>query len=380
MKKTNKNKIVTGYNLLVIIIIFISFCKFTRAACNIENDNVRAVSLKILQQEVEKCQDISRCSKEVLELGRLTEVMGYVFDERSKDIILLGCVNSNLPAIYTKDFVVALKNAWMDYAEMRGNTYYYSNPGCSIDPDPNLMQELVNVGNKILSSSMEEADKKLDEWHNVCKKPQNVRVLGIPFDTHFAKIMVKADYDMKNLVDGTDEVGIPGFRALMNMKIDEIREDIRNNRQPSVSISMNRFWFYPGVNIYEKDNGIVVIKKCPVTLLTENEYSSSGSKTDPLAKKFTENVTVFYKELAQKRPIYKELENLFHLVAIAKILEYRNTNNPDIENILSYFLNNYIVPENSVEKRLPGRSTIKKLEARKEYEYGYQLLRMWLPS
>ena len=44
--------------------------------------------------------------------------------------------------------------------------------------------------------------------------------MGVPFDTHFAKVMVNADYYMKRLVNGSVDLNVAGFRSLMSMSVD----------------------------------------------------------------------------------------------------------------------------------------------------------------
>jgi hypothetical protein len=137
----------------------------------------------------------------------------------------------------------------MKYAVLKGNTRYYSDPGCSIDPDPQIIQLLQILGKNQLSSSVDEKEKGLKEWHKICHSPQKVRVLGIPFYSHFAHVMVKADYDMKMLVDGSDTLNLPGFNALTKMTLQRVKTDLLQGGQASIPLAaMNRFWFYPGEN------------------------------------------------------------------------------------------------------------------------------------
>ncbi|MFO7889182.1 MAG: DUF1598 domain-containing protein [bacterium] len=351
----------------------------TDSTNELENDTFRAVSLTRMQQNFKNSREDGRYSQELEQLGGLKEITGIMFDDSYKDMILIGITDASLPVIYTEDFVVALRNAWMKYADLRGNTYYYSSPGCSIDPDQQIIQKLNIIGNKVLSSTtVEQTKKELQEWHSICRKPQEIRIMGIPFNSHFAEVIVKADYDMKNIVNGTDSVGIPGLYSLMDMKENQVLEKIQNNEPVSVSLSMNRFWFYPGENMYEESEGVLLIKQCPVHLLTENEYHSSGNKVDPLAKKFAHDLTDHYEQLAERRSIYRELHNLFCLVSIAGILEYKNTGS--IEQRLNYLLNEFSLPQTQVNRSLPGQSAIREFEHREELANGYSVLHMWLPS
>jgi len=347
----------------------------------------RAVSLRVLQERLKACQKKGPCPKELLELAGLTRIIGYVVDEKNHDIILLGQVNLDLPPIYLDDFVVALRNTWLKYAVLKGNTYYYSDPGCSIDPNPKVIERLKNAGEHILkASSVSEIERAIERWHDICRSPQWVRVLGIPFDTRFAWVMVKADYDMKKLADGSDSISVPRFASLTGITLDKAKEDVLQGRPISIPFSsMNRFWFYPGENCYVQEKGVVTIKQCQVMLLTEEEYLNKRGeivgkgRPNSLAKSFAENFTVEYAEVAKQRPIYTELENLFRFVALAKIIKFKSPHQ-EAKLDLGYLLDRYPISKTSVSRHLKGRSNVGRFEHRRDFPGGYQIAQLRLPS
>jgi hypothetical protein len=346
----------------------------------------RALSLKVLQERLKTHHNKGSYPQELAHLAGLNRIIGFVIDEARHDIVLVGEVDESLPPLYLEDFVIALRNAKLKYAELRGNTYYYSNPGCSIDPDTSAVQKLYETGNQLFStSSVEEVEETIKKWHSICRSPQQVRVMGIPFDTRFACIMVTADYDMKSLVDGSDSLGIPGFLSLTDMTINIARESIKKGKPVSLSFSMNRFWFYPGENRYLEDDGAVIIKQCPVVLLSEEEFLSKRGgivgrgQPDPLAHDFTEKFTSRYAAIAAQRPVYTELENLFRFVALAKIIDLKSADaKAGLD--LSYLMDEYRVQMVPVKRQLEGRSSVKGFEHRRDYNGGYQIARLWLPS
>jgi hypothetical protein len=216
------------------------------------------------------------CPQNILELCGLKKIYGYVLDDKNKDIILVGKVDTSSPPLYLEDFVIALRNIWWKYAPLEGNTYYYSYPGCSIDPDSETLQKLQQLGGTILSTSTE-VESILQNWRTTCSQPQKVKVLGIPFDTRFAKVMVEADYFMKRIVNGSDSLGIDGLESLIDMALVKAKQDIIKKRPISIPF-LNRFWFFPGENRYQENKGVVVIKKCEVILLTEEQFlTKTGS-------------------------------------------------------------------------------------------------------
>ncbi len=347
-----------------------------------------AVSLRVLQQRLKVCLQEDSCSQAaLLQLAGLRRIIGYVVDEANHDLILVGEKDDSLPPLYLEDFIIALKNTWMQYAQLKGNTYYYSNPGCSIDPDPRIINRLQTTGQHILgSSSQSDIERTIQQWHETCQSPQNVRVLGIPFDTRFAWVMVKADYDMKRLVDGSDSLGTSGFVSLTDMTLETAKKDIVQGRSISIPLSsMNRFWFYPGENRYLEDQGVITIEQSPVVLLTEEEYLGKKGKivgkghADQLAQEFVEDFTANYAELAKQRPIYTELENLFRFVALAKIMKYKDAVS-DAGIDLDYLLESVQIHQTRVARQLPGRSNVKGFEHKQEFANGYRINRLWLPS
>jgi hypothetical protein len=245
------------------------------------------------------------------------------------------------------------------------------------------LKRLQEIGQNISGGSFQ---ARIQEWHNTCRSPQTVSVLGIPFDTHFAQVMVRADYDMKRLVDGTDSLTIQGFSSLADIAMAKAKNEIIQDKPLSIPVSsMNRFWFYPGENAYVQDQGIIIIMQSPVTLLTEAEYLGQGRKiagtglADPLAFEFTRSFTSRYAEVCLLRPVYKELENLFRFVALARIIKTKSAVTESGVD-LGYFLDRFQVPSTPVSRQLAGRSHVRNFSHRKEMSGGYAIKQLWMPS
>jgi hypothetical protein len=309
-------------------------------------------------------------------------VQGYVVDEKARDIILFGASDPARPALRTEDLVVALRNARMKYAKVEGTTRWYSPPGCSIDPDPQVLWKLSQIASQIAASGTSASvETGIEAWRSTSRSPQTVRVMGIPHNSHFARVMVDADYYMKRLVDGSEPLGLSGFSSLVDMALSNAKQDIEQGLPISTPLlSMNRFWFYPGPNRYAEDRGIVLIEECPVILLTEEEHLARSGITgagrpSPLAQRFADSFSADYAQIASRRPVYSELEGLFRFVALAKILEAKNPASD-----LAYLLDGFTVPRVAVETALPGISNVKRYEHRRDVPGGYEIACLWLPS
>jgi len=353
------------------------------ATGDLTDTTLRGLSLQRLTQRLRDCDRRGDCADAAFLLDDLKIVDGFVTDPRDQDVVLFGRADSSRPPLHVEDFVVALRNSWHEYVETRGNTRYYSDPGCSIDPDPVVMGELQQVGQRVLSAS---GNSGVEEWNRVCRKPQDVRVLGIPFDTRFAKVMVEADYHMKTQVDGTDPLDLPGFTSLTDMTLEQIRAEVTSGQPVSVAMStMNRFWFYPGENLFQKQDGIFFIRRSPVALLTHQTHVDASGQVadaagrDPLAERFAESFTSVFDQVASQRPIYQELEGLFRFVALARLLELQVRPSPFAAS-LSYLLEEFPVPTTPVDRKKAGRPNVKGFEHREAVPGGEQIITMQLPS
>lgn len=351
---------------------------------------LRAVSLVSLDRDLRKAGTQRRRPAELLSLGGLSKVLGYMTDRKTRDLIVFGEAEANTPPLQTQDFVVALRNSKLKYAA-GGKAASYLAPSCSIDPNPEVIRELGEIGQRIAGSeSAAQIEEALAQWQTACKRPQRVRVMGVPADTRFARVMVTADYHLKRLADGSEALSVPGFASLTELEVARSREEISEGRASHTSApSFNRFWFHPGANRYAVDEDVVMINECPVVLLTEEQHLTRGGvagagRPDPLAGEFGQSFTAHYREIAAARPMYRELENLFRFVALAAIMKYRREPAK-----LGYLLDRFPLSQEEVPNALPGISNVKYVTWQAPAEEGdpfspsvqgersYQL---WIPS
>ena len=347
----------------------------------------RALSLRVLQEQVKACANGKTCSAEVMHLAGLSQLEGYVIDPETHDVILVGKVVEGAPPLYLEDVVIALRDAWRLYGYYKGKTFYYSDPGCSIDPHPNVIQELQRTGQYLQGHpSPAGRAEALDYWHKVCHMPQQVRVLGIPFNTHFAKVMVDADYFMKKLVDGSEAVHGFKFHSLTDLHVDATEQAMTQGRRTAVATdTMSRFWFHAGRTVLLEDPGMVEIKQVPVQLLTEQEHLSKkgdivgNGHPDPLAKRWAQTFTDHYGRIASEHPIYRELENLYRFVALARSMKLQNAwQSAGLD--LMPLVEEFHVQDTTVATTLPGHSNIRTERYQHAVVNGYAETTLTMPS
>lgn len=357
-----------------------------------------AVSLRVLQEKVRACQPQQNCDENVTYLAGLKKVDGYVIDSKARDLILIGQVDSTAPKLHLEDLIIALRDAWKMYAIKKGNVYYYADPGCTIDPHPQVIAKLQEIGalmNQLPAPSLEEA---LTAWHQVCRLPQQVHVLGVPFHSRFARVMVQADYYMKKLADGSEELPISGFSSFSAMYLDAALRDLKAGKAISRPLSlMSRFWFYPKILGYkdaaktqpivlinQEDEGIVLLHEFGIMVLTEEEYLDTqgeivgSGRSAPLAAAWATRFTELYPQIATVRPIYRELENLGRFIALARTIKFKRAL-AEAQLSLTWLLNRFQITHVTVDETVPGHSNVETIEYRETLANGIVFTTLTLP-
>jgi hypothetical protein len=370
---------------LLVLLLFAVQCNKTPGEPVLKYDDGIAFSLRELYNQIASLQANDPYPEKLLSLGGMTRIKGYVVDKENSDVIIFGEYDESRPAILTENLIIAFKNSYGHYNRREGNVSYYSFPGCSIDPDPAVMNRLNQVFNAYAVNPNDSTKEAMSEqWCQVCESDQDVRVMGVPFNSEFAHTTVFADYDMKLLVDGSDSLLVPGFTSMIQMMFDSLKAELDNDQQPTAaSASMNRFWFYPGTSNYLASANLAMIEKAEVTLLTEEEHlakknSSHNAAENVFAQRFAEFLTTHYEELAEQREVFAQLENLFRLFSLSQAFHFKEVDNNFLwfQNLLKIFQ----VSEVIVPTGLPGRHTINDFEYRKKVENGELVYSFLLPT
>lgn len=210
--------------------------------------------------------------------------------------------------------------------------------------------------------------------------------MGVPFDSHFAQVMVIADYDMKRLANGSVTVDSEGFSSLTEMRLALAGQELQEGKPLSGPLrTINRFWFSPGDTTFVEDKGVIVFKQVEVKLLTEQEFVSrrgevKGTGTpDPLAAKFAHSFSTHYADIAKSKPIYAELENLFRFVALARVIRQQE-GAAEAGMSLEYLLSRHPVARVPVERTLAGIAHVGELEQRQRISGGRRVAHVWIPN
>ncbi|HQU41707.1 MAG TPA: DUF1598 domain-containing protein, partial [Pirellulales bacterium] len=203
---------------------------------------MRKVSLTRLERAVQAQLEKNRKpTDEMLRLAGLTRIRYVFFYPDSGDIVVAGPAEgwfqdltgrfigmaSHRPVLELQDLVVALR-AFSPGKDERGVV------GCSIDPTPEglarMQKFLRDVTGRV---TPDDRDMIVDGLHTSLGL-QKVKILGVSPDTHFAQVMVEADYRMKLIGIGAEH---PSIKLASFVELADPAQISRN--------ALQRWWFVP---------------------------------------------------------------------------------------------------------------------------------------
>ena len=279
----------------------------------------RLVSLVKLEQRIDECLTGGKpIPDEVFYLAGLQRIDHVFVFPDDKDLVIAGPaeglvpdavgrmigVESGRPALRLDDLAVALRTL-VKSREV----------GCSIDPVPErlaALQKFVQAGGPSSVAAVEARFKQMDDILGL----QDVRVDGVPAETHFALSLIEADYRMKRISIGLENPGVKGLKSHLAMI-------------GAGGNTIQRWWFVPLYDaIYRSDDGLAYqFEGQRVQLLSQEEMADAqGNRsaaattrlsTQAFAKQFTEK----YPELADRSPIFAELQSLIDLAVLAALIQ-----------------------------------------------------------
>ena len=149
--------------------------------------------------------------------------------------------------------------------------------------------------------------------------PQMVTLKGVPETSHFARVLVAADYRMKRLAMNLEKSPVRGFDSYLDMiKTSRVAGDVNPrwwmacNYDPMATSDDKLAWELrgPGVKVMTEDE-----------FTTEDGTVSATGKTSAAAKRWADNMTDKYDELSAVDPVFGELRNLMDMCVISALIE-----------------------------------------------------------
>ena len=284
--------------------------------------DLRKISLRALEQALaENVQSGKPIPEEMLLLAGLQKIQYVFVYPEQQDIVLAGFgegwktnargdvvgLTTERPVLVLDDLLTALRSA--EQAAHGGIS-------CSIDPTPEGLERLrKHVAALRTIGNPQQTGKGIEQ----ALGPQSVTVTGLPTTSHFAHVLVAADYRMKRLGMNLDQAGVPGFTSYLNLL---------GSTGRGISAIAPRWWLVPDYQpvLVDADGLAFQLRGNGVKCLTEDTvFAADGSKSQagkssPAAQKWADMMTDKYPQLAQKEPVFAELENMMDLAVVGALI------------------------------------------------------------
>ncbi|MBI3863008.1 MAG: DUF1598 domain-containing protein [Planctomycetia bacterium] len=290
--------------------------------------DLRKVSLVRLERALAEILDAGGKPDDVLlHLAGLLRVQYVFFYPEERDIVIAGPAEgwvedlsgravgqtSGRPTLLLEDLVVALRA----YPPGSRTKQYI---GCSIDPRPeglaNLSRFIKTIPAEISDDQREPVTLRIAQGMRDSMGMSNVRVFGMSNKTHFAQVVVEADYRMKLIGIGLEPppVNMVTFISALS--------------SPKMA-TMQRWWFVPNYECVKvsEDRLAMELVGQGVELLTEDmllgadgKLTAAGKSPNKASQQFTTSFTKKYAEIAVRSPVFAQLRNMIDLAVAASFI------------------------------------------------------------
>ncbi|NLE40167.1 MAG: DUF1598 domain-containing protein [Pirellulaceae bacterium] len=284
--------------------------------------HMRMVSLRRLEEaiatSIEKGEPLA---DEMRYLAGLQEITHVFVDRESRDIILAGPaegwrvdakgavvgVETGRPVMLLDDLLVALRTARPAMTEVIS---------CSIDPTPEGLNRLREYTEGLgVVANRRKAMASFKELLG----PQKITVTVVPDTSHFARVMIAADYRMKRLGMNLDRSPVKGLTSYLQML---------KASGAGVNDMFPRWWLEPRYeSVMRSPDGLAwELHGASVKTMTEADFFDAAGQREqsveanPVAKAWADNFTEKYDELAMVDPVFGQLRNCMQLAIVAALI------------------------------------------------------------
>lgn len=190
--------------------------------------------------------------------------------------------------------------------------------GCSIDPKKEGLAALQNLLKKVGSVNPQVDINTLIGDMRQALGMQTVRVDGVSPATHFAQVMVEADYRMKLIGIGLEPAPVKMSTWIELASAGSVAQN-----------ALQRWYFVPDercVRISDDDLGIELVGRGVKLVGADEVVQADGSRKqadrgDRASKLFAQAFTMKYPEIAARNPVYAQLRTLVDLAVTAAYLQ-----------------------------------------------------------
>lgn len=294
-----------------------------------KSSELRKISLNRLEKALAAAIESGKpVPAEMKYLAGLVRIENVFFYPETGDVVIAGPaepygadpsgrivgLDTGAATVELQDLIVALRAF---PADSRGRDARIQ---CSIDPTQEglaRLKEVISTATRNSSDVVSNPRPYVDAMRNALGL-QNVTVNGVSPETHFAQVLVEADYRMKM-------IGI-GLEVLpKDVKVKSYVDRASGNG----SNALQRWWFVPNyecVKVTADGNGMELVGQ-GVKLIGESEHiNADGSrkgtgKIEASSDGFAKNFTSEYPKIASRVPVYGQLKNVIDLSIAAAFIQ-----------------------------------------------------------
>ena len=290
----------------------------------------RKVSLTRLEKAIQ--DNNGAMTDEMRHLAGLLRASYAFFYPDTKDIVIAGPaegwvadasgrvvgINTGRPVLQLQDLVVALRA----FPPGRSGAELI---GCSIDPTQEglaaMQQFLSRMGSTFRAGQEQMVAVTAMQGLPQALGMQRVSVKGVSPKTHFAQVLVEADYRMKLIGIGLEQ---PPVRMTSFIEHVDPRQISRN--------ALLRWYFVPDYHcVRTSEDGLAMeLVGDGVKLVGEDEMvggrgeRTTARRSTGASQAFVRSFTERYPALAERSPVYAELRNLIDLAVLAAYIQQQD--------------------------------------------------------
>jgi hypothetical protein len=281
---------------------------------------LRKVSLRKLEAAIRQfVAEATPLPDPIVYLAGLQRIDYVLVYPDQKDIVLVGPaegwridpqgyvvgVTTGRPVMLLDDFLVALRAALNEPSVL----------SCSINPTPEGIRRVESLMRQLRGVDAQTAAQGVEEQVG----PQTITVRGVPGSTHFARVMVGADYRMKRVSLALDPSPVQGLPSYVEMA-KATGSGLRN--------MMPRWWLEPNYQPLLRDDAGLAweVRGASVRCLTENDYLDANGvahpsgQADPISQGWADLMTNRYEDLAMADPVFGQLRNCMDLAVVSALI------------------------------------------------------------
>ncbi len=287
---------------------------------------MRMISLRGLQDAIQEFHKsgFGELPEEIRFLAGLTRIQYVFLYPEENDIVIAGPgegwrvdsdanvvgITTGRPVILLDDFLVALRT-------VRG-----ANQGdgitCSIDPTAEGRKNLDTLLRKLKTF-----DRSIPTRIKRALGDQQITLTGIPENSHFARVLVAADYRMKRYGMDLEPAPIKGLPSFL---------DMLKAKGAKLDNLMPRWWLEMDYKpLARSEDGLAwQLRGQGVRCVSEDDFVDKEGAVkgtggvNPIAKQWADQFTELYDELSAKEAIFGELRNIMDLCVVAALIEKEN--------------------------------------------------------